>query len=116
MITSPYIPIKKKDYISKLVKLGAENKALRKKLAAYEDILKTKIAKPNVPKIADVIDYPTNIQNDAKTLFFKQTAITYIQSPDTNHNLVTPLVKHMMMPYTESNVNKQDIHNFLEYF
>ena len=40
---SEYVPIKKKAYITKLIKLEAENKYLRKKLRIYEDIVHSRI-------------------------------------------------------------------------
>jgi len=43
MSTSEYIPINKKQYIERIIKLEAKNKALKNKLMLYENVMNVKI-------------------------------------------------------------------------
>lgn len=122
-ITSDYIPINKKKYVNRLIKLEAENRALKKKLKVFEDILISR--SKQLPYKAcgetmkdnkdDIIDYPMDLRHDDETLTFKKNVFTFIKAPDENPQLVTPLINHIVKP-KPSIVKEMDIRKFLTDF
>lgn len=116
MISSDYVPINKKKYVSRMVELEAENKALQKKIKAYEDILKSKLNEKTTPEIVEINDYPDEVRHDAETLFFKKNAYIYIRNPQKNETMIPNLVKHIMNPKKVKQLNKNEVELFLKFF
>ena len=116
MISSEYIPINKKKYVHQLITLEAENKALTEKINAYEEILKTKFNEMINVDAVDVSDYPPEIRQDAEVLFFKKNAYSYLQSPDKNDALISPIVNHILNKRHTPQLTGEDIKKFLKFF
>jgi uncharacterized protein (DUF1697 family) len=117
MNSSDYIPVKKKVYIRKLVELEAENKALRKKIETYEEILKSKVKeKTHNVDVVEVHEYPDEIRGDAEMLFFKKDAYIYLKNPEKNEHLIPNIVKHIIEPHITPRIGKDDVESFLKYF
>lgn len=116
MISSDYVPVNKKKYVSRMVELEAENKALQKKIKAYEDILKLKLNEKITPDIIEINDYPYEVRHDAETLFFKKNAYIYIKDPAKNESMIPNLIKYVMNPKKVKQINRNEVELFLKYF
>lgn len=125
MNSSDYVPVNKKKYIHRLIELEAENKALRRKIHVYEELLHRKISSNN-KKPTNTIPFndPTkpvicqNNQNDLHEMSdgFKESAQKFLNNPDENENIVSSLVQHMITPKNHSNITKEHVKIFLHDF
>lgn len=116
MNSSEFVPIKKKEYINKLVELEAENKALQKKLKTYENFLRRKLKEKTPTNVPDLHDYPDEVKRDAETLMFKKNAYTYIKEPQRNENIIPAIVTYLQTPKKFHQIKRDEIQAFLQDF
>lgn len=94
MSSVEFVPINKKLYAYKMAKLEAENLALKKKLRAYEKTFKNFYCKYSFP-------YESNVHLSPRTL---------------NIDDITTSVFENVVPNKPTEINKKNIHSFLNFF
>lgn len=118
IISSEYIPINKKQYAERIIKLEAENKAQRKKLEVYEKLLNTKIKKTKQHhKETDksyICDEPLELRRDTETLLFRKNAFAYMKSPEKNENLIIPIVNYFINNKKYENITEVNVKDFIK--
>ena len=115
MDSSDYIPVKRKIYIKKMVVLEAENKALRKKLHVYEEIMKNKLNHTDHHD-KDLLDVPYEIRKDAKSLLLKKNAITFLKNPTQYDYLINDIIRDIMTPKNSKHLDVNELRSFVETF
>lgn len=127
MNSSDYVPVNKKKYIRRLIELEAENKALRRKIHVYEDLLHRKILSNDKKCVDTHINCANNIHQQTNENIlpeqrnnlsdnFKETAKKFLDNPNENENVVSSIVQHMITPKINQNITKEHIQIFLHEF
>lgn len=114
MESSDYIPVNKRKYIRKLVSLEAENKALKRKLRVYEDILKSKLSTKITPNTPPVDEHVYKMHDDSSP--FKKTAQTFLNDPSKCEYLIPQIVSYISAPKNLGHVSRSDVVSFLQSF
>jgi hypothetical protein len=127
MITTEYIPINKKKYVNHIIKLEAENKALKEKLKTYEKFMNIKIKKIGenilnnkynenlqIKKSFCDIKYITETNSTpSHDIEFKKNISLFMQSPENNQHLIEPIINHLTCNKINASISQHDVISFL---
>jgi hypothetical protein len=114
MITTEYIPVNKKQYAEYIIKIEAENKALKAKILAYEKVMNSKIKRMNYRNKAICIknEQPQKQQKE-EIVSLKKSANYFMQFPENNEHLIHPIVKHLLNKKKTNITTEDNIRDFL---